>query len=268
MGGGQFTVSEGVFVGHILRDEFGKHINHEEFILSASISSNLLVEIGAVNLTINTTNNTGDVVNSVVVDWAIEYTNNNVFGESLVTQVRINETDCTILPRFVGATSAGSTGGSCLLNNVSNGAVINVKIFGNGTNADFTGTVFVKNFFNHIQQSSQVNLSGLNVTTTSFSKIANVSIDNVDHAQANIYIKAGISATDSAGDINFFFRLVNAVGVNGSIISRTMGGEVGVLILQDAFSNLSQDNYSVELWGSCDVPDCLIVGGGHDSLYY
>lgn len=265
-GGGGIILTDAHLVGHLLKDEFNRSINHKSVNFTSSISSVPFINLK--NYVFNISNlfvtNTEGVVSNFVINWRAEYTNNGASAEVLSTVISINGTNCSFFPRNIqGSGGIGVASGICNLNNVSANSSLNISVLGSGSNADFNFMIHNVEFLTHIPQLAGIDLTGLTITNTVFTKIANFSGGNTDHSDANVFVKAGIPLLSNLGvgfiNASFFLRLSNSVNLTSEVITRHVNASVGVAFLQHIFPNALVADYQIELWGSCG--NCSIEGG-------
>lgn len=262
-GAGTITISETDGTIHLLIDENNLSVNYEFNNVDKNVDSNSFVEIDSFLFTVNDSIESDGIVQTIILDWDAEYENIGVSNTLINTYIDINGTSCTSYPRNVGVGSIGSVGGDCLLVNVTNGSVLNISVFALGNDSNINMNIHTKNFYSHITQTNDFNITDLNVTSSSFSKIGNFTVEiDSNHGSADIFVKAGIPISDSliGADTSFFFNITGSSQVSETYI-RTIDENIGVLIIQHQFDSLSSNNYSVELWGDCDNPICEIKGG-------
>ncbi len=267
-GGGQLNYSNTELAGHILIDSFNRTINHAFNNLSFSTSSSTFSEVDSYAFIVSNLSTSDsqsqNVISSIVVNWRSVYTNNDGSSDDLNSFISINGSNCSVYPRTVSASGVGSVSGICNLNNVSANQTLNISLFASGVNANFNFFVHTTEFFTHSTQVNGSSLIGLNINSSSLIKIANFTGEDVDHANANLYVKGGFPVNSSSSTTaTFQFRLTNSVNqsMSSAIISRSVGTDIGVAILQHIFSNVSVANYTVELWASCGNSNCTLRGG-------
>lgn len=262
----QMSVANTKIVGHIMIDEFNRSVPlvYRNFSVSTSSNSLSLIDSFLFNVSNISVNNSEGVVSNLVIDWRAEYDNDHLtVGEELNTLVSINGSNCSVYPRYVGAVSTGIIGGDCQAINVTTNGTLNISFFAAGNDSTFDVKLFAKEFYSHVPQVNFSNLTGLNVSSSSYQTIASHVGGNTDHASANVFVKAGIPLSSGTGSTSadFVFRLNNSVDVNSSVFSRSVDTENGVLIMQYIFRNIPVANYTISLLGRCGDSDCTINGG-------
>lgn len=258
-GMGIYRVSGATIIGHLLIDEFNNSVNHENFVVNSSFNSVGFTLLNS--LSFNTSDFISDGVHNstIVVDWDAVYGFNAT--TQLNTLVSIGSTNCSFYPRNGSNASFGSVGGDCVLSNAGFNNTFNISFFGSG-NGNITANVHIKEFIVDSGEVNQIALNGTSITSSAFSLLVNMTIDNSDHVTADIFVKAGVPHSSNSGSTvsNLFLALNNGTR-NSSIVSRTTDLNVGVTILEFLFENISTANHSVELWGGCDNSDCTLDGG-------
>ena len=266
-GPGQITISESVGVGHFMRDEFGREIVHNETIINNTVTSgSSFTQIGAFNITVGNISAEGDKYNSIVIESALEFINNDASPELLSAYMSLNESfNCSTYLRDVGAGNTGSVSMDCILENVTTNQTYEVKIFGNGTNAEYVGTVIGKSFYLSDEEilGGTGTIVGLGFNGSTNVRLFNGTGGNVNHDLANAFNKISYSIiTNADTEVTFFFKLINSETFISKNFTRDFeNNTVGVLIGQDSFISVPKDNYSIELWANCGGANCTIVGG-------
>ncbi len=253
---------------HLLVDELGELINHKTEPINVNTSSVSLELLDTFFFNIsNLTDGTGNILHSLVLDWDMNYNNIGATGD-LETVFEINnEFNCSFYPRTVTSGTVGSVGGDCLVKNLSVNSTVTIKLYGGGTgNASFNGNLHLKDFFSHLDQLNNISLDGININSSSFVNVANFTIEiDADHSEASIFVKTGIPVFSNGADTeaNAFINMTNGVVVfNASFqYARTTTSDIGVMVIQHTFPNISADTYNVNLFMSCDNSDCGIDGG-------
>lgn len=259
VGSGIYRISGSEIVGHLLVDEFNVSIPHINLVVNNTFNSVGLTLLNSVLF------NTSDLVvdgvhnSTIVVNWDAIYGFNAT--SQLNSMVSIGSTNCSLYPRNGSSGSFGSVGGDCVLNNAGFNNTFNISFFGSG-DGNITANIHIKEFITDLLEANEFPLSGINVASSSLVLLANMTVDNSDHAAADLFVKAGVPHSSNSGSTisNFFLSIDNGTR-NSSVVSRTSDLNVGVSILQFLFQNVSMTTHSVELWGGCDNSDCSLDGG-------
>lgn len=264
-GAGGYSVFNAVGVGHFLVDEAGGAINHISGNVSATTSSDNFSLIGVANFTLG--NYTGsDLQNFIIVEGALEYENTGVSDNVFSTYISIDDSiNCSSYPRTVSAGGSGSVGVDCVFRNATSNSTYEIKLYGSGVDASFTGNIIAKQFF--MDPIEIIGGSGATVVGSNFSgstpvKLFNTTGGNLNHLSANAFNKLSYSLySDVETDVIFYTKLVNGDTFISNNFTRTINSDIGVLNAQDVFLDVAQDNYSVELWAVCPAATCFIAGG-------
>lgn len=262
LGGGKFTISNAVGIGHFMIDENNNTIiNSEKNITSQTVTSgSSFTQIGEINLTINNRTHV-NYSQQLVVDWTLAYSNNHASKEIISSYISINNTNCSFYPRTVNSGTVGSVGGNCLLKNVTASSTYNIKLFANGTNAEYNGVMIAKNFFLHPNEINSTTINNINFSGAETS-LLNMTGGNTVHFNTNAFIKLGIPVkANQSTTAQFRFSIYDGSTFNSINVSRDLTTDIGILIFHDIFEDLSQDNYTLELFGDCGLASCEIVGG-------
>lgn len=261
LGGGNIQVSNIYGVGHYLIDENNQSINNNHIHLeNITVNSDSFVSIGNVSL-ITTSQNLTEHNRSVVFNWGEEIIHTDLTEG--ITLIQVNGINCSIYPRFGSIGTSGNVAGDCVAENVnaSTNVTFNILFKGNSTIAHFHGVI--KELTGEPFEIISLDLTGINITSSTLTKVANITFINDDHPSHGLFVKAGIPIKSNAAntDSTFQIRISGTQEQNGTIYTQLAQVNNTVAIIQNIFQNLSIGSYQVELWASCDNSDCMINGG-------
>lgn len=267
IGAGKVTVSNGIGIGHFLRDEQDEVIPHDSLTLSSTVTSgSTYTNFGGINFTVS--NKTSDtVLNNIVIEWAGTYENNAGTEEILSTYINISGAICSAYPRTVEAGGSGSVGGDCLLKNATTNQTYEISFYGNGTNADYAGNLIIKELFLSTEEISggQGALVGEIFTGDTNTSLVVVEGGNLHHDLANVFQKQSYSIlTDEDTTVTMFIVMTDGDSFQTVDMTRSFeAGKIGVLTGHDIFENTAPDNYTLEVFANCGSPTatCEIMGG-------
>jgi len=259
---GNVEINNGIIILHNLIDENDILLNSTFQQSNFSVTSNGFPVKDSFIFTTSNKSTDIDIIRSVVINWDGQY----IYNESgnISTEISMQGLiNCSAYPRVGSNGDFGSVGGECILKNTTANQDINITVRGNGT-GNVSMNIHVKEF---IMQHEQINAQFLNSTTNLASSFKstilitafNMSINNTDRTNANMFIKAGIPVRSDEGDTiaSCQFVVIGPKNFTGVIHNRSINESgFGMLIVEDLFEEVPVGNYQVILFGSCTNGNC------------
>ncbi len=269
---GNIQIQDSVMVGHFLINERNETMNATFNSVSVNLpGTGTFTNLTTFNHTTNALTVGDDVIRAIVVDWAAVY-NYNTSG-NISTRIDLDGLkECSDFPRVGLNGDIGSLGGSCAILNVTANTTIEIQIqgFGNGS-VDFK--THVKEFIMDIKEINFTSpedspavrtIAEINISTSNLTEIVSFNITNVDHDNANLFLKCGVSVESKNGSTlaSFQITIESLLNSTTAVVNLTVD-ESGskVLMIQDVFQNLPIGEYKVTALAACANADCVIEGG-------
>lgn len=255
-GTGNYRVRSSELNIYFLTDSDNESMVFDYYNISESINNADYTLVRSENFTASNENLT-TATRHIILDASLLY--NYTATNNISVIFEINNTNCTEIPRYGTSGTTGSVASFCVFEGANNTVPFNIYAKGTG---NITGNVILKEMTidsNHVNSTTTKNL---NITSSSFVTVANLTLDNDDHATHSIVAKASLPTISNSGSATVQYRLA-ITSENGTTIRRSIGSpnQPGVTIIQDIFENVGSGVKTLSLEASCDNNNCTITGG-------
>ncbi len=261
-GGGSITMSKGIMFGHAMVDNRNVTLNNEFFSFNLTNISDSFVLLDEFNFTTSNFTNGTSVISNVIVDWSAnyEYTTTG----NITTMLQIDGVNCSEFQIGASIGDLRVAGGICGIKNVTPNTESTIKIFGRDSGGLAFMNIFVKEI---LLESPEIifgngSLVGVNITSSSLTKLATLNIQNLDHLNVDLLGQIGIAVKSNSGSTTANFQIVinGTINDNTSVYQRTIDENGGVVVLQDIIEAAPVGTYDFNIFASCDNSDCTITG--------
>jgi len=261
-GGLQYTVEGANIIIHKLITVGGVPL-----VYKFSNASSLTITSGVIhNFSITTSANATPLGFSR--DLIIEWGGNFVFSGSgnISGALELAGVNCTRMSRFGNNLDVGIAGSSCVVKNVTNSTVFDIRVFANGSGTLENMVFHTKEVIAHTNEVNFTSLTtgtplpALLIASPTLVGSANLSIDvSSGHSAPNLVMLAGISVYSNNGTTNASFML-SVQNQNSTIVTiDVFENEPTMVFLQDVALNITGNN-TVFIFGACASGNCSVEG--------
>jgi|GEM_PF-6462369 len=261
---GRFDVMNSKGIVYQMIDDSGENINAVMQNYLSNITSSNWQKLGELNLT-TTTNETGDMIRSLIMEADITFTHNSNSEICLYGQLTGEDgTNETIPIKCSYGYSGDKTngGGFYILKNVSNATTYTLTMYGKSSTSDgqVDGTIIMGEVITH---PDELNMSIINQADvgdgSNWVNVTYVEV-NVTHTQGvGILVKAGVTSETNADGWSDM-RIVDEDGNIGTLAYKDLeANKKGIIVVQDIFDDISEGLHKYYLQARC-TNNCTLNG--------